>query len=297
MEERGSSLIVHRNQRALLVAQDALELALGGLPEVAIDLLGGDRPRGLEHEVGQRGVEQRHPHRMTVQLAGQLREDLGDGLGGAGGGGDQGLTAGPGPAQVLVALVDDGLGVGDVVDGGHAAVDDTDALMHHLDHRGQAVGGAGGRGDQMVDGGVIAVIVDPVDDVERTLGRGGDDDLLHPLIEIGLKGLGPLVVFAGRLDDDLAAGPVGLGDLLVAAVADGVTVDGHAVRGAGTVMAPTAMDRVELEQMREPGHRAISLMWVKLRPGEPQPARSPSLPMRPKPLIPILIIILEAPLL
>jgi hypothetical protein len=102
-----------------------------------------------------------------------------------------------------VALVDDGLGVGDVVDGGHATVDDTDMFMHHLDHRCQTVGGAGGRAQQMVPGRIVQLIVDPVDDIECTLRRRRHDDLLHALVEVTPQGLRLPVMPACGLDHDV----------------------------------------------------------------------------------------------
>ncbi len=58
---------------------------------------------------------------MAVELAFQFREDFGDGLGRARAGGYQRLTTGARPAQILVALVHDGQGVGDIVNGSHAS--------------------------------------------------------------------------------------------------------------------------------------------------------------------------------
>ena len=43
-----------------------------------------------------------------------------------------------------MTLIDDGLRIGDVMNCGHGTVTDTDLLMHDLDHRREAVGGARG---------------------------------------------------------------------------------------------------------------------------------------------------------
>ena len=57
--------------------------------------------------------------------------------------------------------VEDLLVVGVGVDGGHQPLDDAEVLEQDLGHRGQAVGGAGGVGNDVVAGGVVMVLVDP----------------------------------------------------------------------------------------------------------------------------------------
>ncbi len=83
---------------------------------------------------------------MAVQFAFQLRVDHGDGGGAAGGGRDQRHARGPRPAQVFVWGIDHNLRIGGVMNGGDDTVFDTDLFVQHLDHRGQAVGGAAGGG-------------------------------------------------------------------------------------------------------------------------------------------------------
>ena len=64
------------------------------------------------------------------------------------------------------------------MDGGHQAPADAEVIEDHLGKRSQAVGGAGGIGDDMVDGRVILILVDPHDKgLDSALGRCGDDDL------------------------------------------------------------------------------------------------------------------------
>ena len=75
------------------------------------------------------------------------------------------------------------------MDRGDRAVANADCLVDDLDHRREAIGRAGGGGDDLVPRGVIFALVDAINDVRRrpVLDRGGDDNLLHPRIEIGLK--------------------------------------------------------------------------------------------------------------
>ena len=92
----------------------------------------------------------RHADGEAVQLAFQFRENQGDGLGGAGGGRDHGNGGGPGAAQILVRQVEDVLIVGVGVNRGHETLLDAEGVVEHLGYRRQAVGGAGGVGDDVV---------------------------------------------------------------------------------------------------------------------------------------------------
>ncbi len=167
----------------------------------------------LEHAVGQAGVEHRRAHRMAVQLALELGIDQRDRGGAAGRGRLQRQHGRARAAQILVRRIDDDVGVGRIVDGGDLAVADADRLVHHLDHRREAVGGAGGRGQQPVPRGIVEMVVDADDDVERAvvLDRRGDDDALHAAVEIALQLLG-LQELAGAFQHDVAA-EIAPGDL------------------------------------------------------------------------------------
>ena len=70
------------------------------------------------------------------------------------------MAGAAGPAQVTVDRVQYSLVVGVGVDRGHQPLGDAKALMQHLDHRGDGVGGAGGVGDDVVPGPVVLVLVD-----------------------------------------------------------------------------------------------------------------------------------------
>ena len=85
-------------------------------------------------------------------------------------------------------LVEDALGVGQVVDGCDGAVFDTQVFVDHLDHRGEAVGGARGRRDNAMLRRVEQLLVNTHDDIKRSglLHRRADHHALHTLIEIGL---------------------------------------------------------------------------------------------------------------
>src|SRR4029453_13035563 len=91
-------------------------------------------------------------------------DDQGHRPGGPGAGGDDVDRRGAGLAEVLAGQVEDLLGVGVGVDGGHHPLDDAELVPHHLDHGGQPVGGAGGVGDDVVALGVGLRVVDAEDD-------------------------------------------------------------------------------------------------------------------------------------
>jgi hypothetical protein len=146
-----------------------------------VDLFLGGGALGGEGEVDQRDVDRGHAQREAIDLADELRQHQADGLGGAGLGRDDVGGGGAGAAQVLVAHVHGDLVVGVGVDGGHQALLDADAVGQDLGDRGQAVGRAGGVGD---DGHVAAqhFFIDAHDDggVDVVTARGGDQHALAP---------------------------------------------------------------------------------------------------------------------
>ncbi len=105
-------------------------------------------PDKVDDRDGRRG----HAHGKAIELALQLGDDQGHRLGRAGGGGDDVQGGGPGAAGILVRQVQDALVVGVGVDGGHQAALDAKGVVEHLGHWGQAVGRAGGIGDDVVLG-------------------------------------------------------------------------------------------------------------------------------------------------
>ncbi len=149
---------IGRNQRLRIHTQDAPERAVGRLDHRLVDLLDGGGPRRLEGQVDQAHIRHRHPDRGAVELALQLRQHEADRLGGAGRAGDQIYGAGPRPVGVLVQGIHRALVAGIGVHRRHIAVLDADRLVQHLRHRGEAIGGAGGIGDDVVLLGELVVV-------------------------------------------------------------------------------------------------------------------------------------------
>ncbi len=256
----GAAVVVHvvdRHQGPLLVAEDPAQLTGGGGLEGAVHLLHRHGALELEYRIGERSIEQRHTHGVAVELALQLRKDQPNRLGRTGGGGDQALGAGAGAAQVALEAIHHHLGVGHVVEGGDGAVADAKALVHHLHHRRQAVGGARGGGEQPVARRIEELVVDAEHHVQRllaghhTLHRAGHDHALQAhLIEVGLQGFGSFEL-AAALQHQLHAH-------LVPGHGSGIALLGvthrrgvhHKACGVGLHgLMPAAVHRVEGEQV------------------------------------------------
>ena len=83
--------------------------------------------------------------------------------------------------------IDDGLGIGLVVDGGDDAVFKANLFVQYLDHRSQTVGGARRGCQQMMFVRFVEIIIDAHDDIERAfLDRCSHDDFLDATIKVRL---------------------------------------------------------------------------------------------------------------
>ena len=145
---------------------------------------------------------------------------------------------------------------------------DADRLMQDLHHRREAVRGAGSGGDDPVPRGIVAVIIDAVDDIGglRVLHRGGDDHFPDACREIGFQRRRALEG-AGAVDDHIHPLQGQRGKVPCADEGQARAVDGHAVGVVGKPGPPAAMDAVEFQQMRL--HRRIAHDVID--PGNPRP--------------------------
>mmetsp|Transcript_11498 Transcript_11498/g.23557 ORF Transcript_11498/g.23557 Transcript_11498/m.23557 type:complete len:384 (+) Transcript_11498:78-1229(+) len=180
LEVGGDEGLVGESKDALHVA--SLRGLDGGADLVVVGGLGELAGKVDDGDVNGRDTE---GHSGELSLKG--RDDLGDGLGGSSGGGDD--VAGGGTSTTPVLLgggVDDSLGGGHGVDGGHEGLIDSEGIIDALDHRGKSVGGAGSAGDEVL-GSVVLVLVDAHDDgLGIVLGGGGVDDLLGATVKDAL---------------------------------------------------------------------------------------------------------------
>lgn len=218
--------VVGADEGFFFVSEDAFEGAgFGGGFEGGVDFGFGDFFFHFEDEVGEGGVEEGDADGEAIEAAFEFREDHGDGGSRSGGGGDEGVDGGARTAQVFVRGVDDGLGVGEVMQGGEHAVLDAECFVDDLDDGCDAVGGATGVGDDVINGGIVEVVVAAHDDVEDVVfDGGGNDDFFDSGIEVGLEGFG-VAEFPGALEDDVDAGPVGFGRVVVGGEGEGFAID------------------------------------------------------------------------
>ena len=181
------------DQRLVAVFQYALELVLRRLLEGGVDVGHRHVVSNLRGEVRDGAGGGGNPEGHAVQLAVQFGQHQSHGPGRAGAGGDNVHRRRPRPPQVAVPLVQDGLVVGVRVDGGHQTMLHYELVMQHLHHRREAVGSAGGVGDDGVLVSVVQVVVDAQHQRQVFApGRRGDDDLLGPARQVsgGLLGVG-----------------------------------------------------------------------------------------------------------
>src|SRR4029453_9453802 len=170
------------------------------------------------------------------------------------------------PAQILVGCIDDDVGVGRIVDRRDLPVTETDTLVDQLHNRGEGIGCAGRRGNQAVACGIIKVLVDADDDVERgcIFDRCGYDDAFDAAVEIGLELLG-FQELTRALQDNVAAkllpGHLSWSD-------NGREADALAANADGPLglnldcRAPAAMDAIEFEEMRRGIRPTLDLVDV-----------------------------------
>ena len=216
--------------------------------------LHGRGARHFENAIGQRRTGQWHAHGQAVQPAAQFGEYFSDGCCRSRGRGDQAAAAGTRAPQVLVRRIHDGLRVGQRMDGGDAAVAYAHSLVDHLHHGRQAIGGAGSRRHDAVHGGVEQVVVHPDHGVQHALllHRRRHHHARHALLQIRLQ-LRRLAELAGGLQHHVAAGPIGLGDLLVARDWNCTPFDQQVVAVMPHLAMPATMHGIEVQQVRQRG--------------------------------------------
>lgn len=234
------------------VAEDALEFALGGLLHGRADLFVGGGLLKLAGEVDEGDVGGGNADGHAGELAVEGGEHLADGLGGAGGGGDHVLQDATAAAPVLLGGAVDGLlGGGGGVDGGHEAALDAEGVVEHLGDGRQAVGGAGGVGDDVL--AVVGGVVHAVDEHRGgVLGGGGHDDLLGAGFDVLAGGLVGKEE-AGGLNDDIGThfAPLEVGGILLGGEANLLAIDDEGGTFHRDVVVEAAVDGVVLQHIGE----------------------------------------------
>ncbi len=141
------------------VAENALHRTVGGGFERGVDSVSRGRFIHENSQVDNADVGRGHAHGVAVKLALQFRDDEVQRLGGAGGAGNHIDRSGAGATKVLVREVEEFLIVGVGMDGGHGATVDAERFLKNLGHGSEAIGGAGGIGNDVVRGGIVGLVV------------------------------------------------------------------------------------------------------------------------------------------
>ncbi|KAI3494610.1 hypothetical protein L1887_40588 [Cichorium endivia] len=151
IEERGVGTVVNGNQWTLLETKDVFQLILGGVLEKLIHLFHSGGSLDLEDTVGQRSVGQRHAygddHSGGHVAPGKISAiAVAEPVAGR----NQAHAGSTCTAQILVWLIENALGVSQVVDGSDRAVTNAQLLVDHFHHGCQTVGGARSGGDDVM---------------------------------------------------------------------------------------------------------------------------------------------------
>ena len=152
-----------------------------------------------------------------------------------------------------VGHVDEGLGSGDVVDGGDASVLDAEVFLDDLHDGGEAVGGAGCVGDDLVLGREELMVASE-DDIEHAGlldGSRYDNTLDATFFRVGLEGV-DFEELPGTFEDHVNAHglEIDLGVVLLLGERDLLAVHEEATIGVLlNVLVPGAVDRVILGEV------------------------------------------------
>mmetsp|Transcript_27801 Transcript_27801/g.50670 ORF Transcript_27801/g.50670 Transcript_27801/m.50670 type:complete len:371 (-) Transcript_27801:70-1182(-) len=178
---------VSRNKGLVTVSKNSLHLALRlGLDGGADMFVSGGRSKSTG-KINNRHVNSGDTESHAGELALKTGDDLGHGLGGTSGRGDDVARGSTSSTPVLAGRgVNNSLGGSHGVYGGHECLSDFVLIMDGLDHGGKSVGGAGCARDEVL-GTVVLVGVDTHDNSLGVILSGGRvDDLLGTSIEDGL---------------------------------------------------------------------------------------------------------------
>ena len=183
------SLEIGRDKRLVTVSKESLHFSLRHLLDVFADLFVGGGLSKSAGQVNNGDINGGDTESHTGKLANKRGDDLGDGLGGSSGRGDDVSTGSTSSTPVLSGRrVNNSLGGGHGVNSGHEGFFDLEFVVDGLDHGGKSVGGAGSTGDEVLRS-VVGLLVDTHDNgLGVILGGSRVDDLLGTSIKDGLGG-------------------------------------------------------------------------------------------------------------
>ena len=169
------------------VAEHALQLVFGSALHGSLDFIVSGRTLQAAGEVHDGNVQRGHAERHAGETALQRGDDLGDGLGSAGGGGDDvavgSTTSTPVFHRWTIHYL---LGGGGGVYGGHQTFYHAEVFVNDLDERSQTVGGAGGVGNDVL-AHVLGVVHTHYKHRSVVLGRSGHHHALGTRLDVFLR--------------------------------------------------------------------------------------------------------------
>jgi hypothetical protein len=184
------TLEVTGDKGLIRVSEESLHVTLTASLDDGADLFVGGGLLELAGQVNNGHINGRDTECHTGDLSNKGRNDLGDSLGGTSRGRNDVARGSTSSTPVLTGRrVDDSLGGGHGMNGGHEGLSDFELVVDALDHRGKSVGGAGCARDEVI-GTIVLALVDTHDNGQGViLSGGGVDDLLGTSIDDGLGGV------------------------------------------------------------------------------------------------------------
>ena len=241
---------VLRDNGVLSVAKDTLELVLGSTLDLGLDLVVAGTLLEADGKVNDRDVGGGDTESHTGELAVERRNNLADGLGGTGGGGDDVGSSGTTSTPVLGGGTVDGLlGGSGSMNRGHETLNNAELVVDDLGKGSKAVGGARGVGDDL-SLGIVRVEIDTAN-IHGSVSRGSrDDDLLGTTLDVG-GGLVDGGEDAGGLDNVVGTGltPGDGSGILLGEDGDLLAVDNELAVLAGDVTLEDTVGGVVLKHV------------------------------------------------
>ncbi len=183
----GVGLEIGGNEGLVTVSKESLHLSLRLSLYNGADLLVGGLLSELAGKVNNRNVDGGYTEGHSGKLSLKGRNNLGYGLGGSGGGRNDVSRGGTSSTPVLTGGgVNNGLGGGHGVNGGHEGLLDVELVVDGLNHRGESVGGTGSAGYEVLGSVVLLLVNSHYNSLGVILGRGRVDNLLGSSIKDGL---------------------------------------------------------------------------------------------------------------
>ena len=172
----------------ITVSQESLHLAFGFALDHGADLFVGGGLDQTASQINDGDINGGHTESHTGELADKRWDDLGDGLGSTCGGRNDVSRGGTSSTPVFAGRgVNNSLGGGHGVDGGHEGFLNFEFIVDSLDHGCKTVGGTGRTRDEVLTS-IVLFCVDTHDNGQGViLGRRRVDDLLGTSINDGLS--------------------------------------------------------------------------------------------------------------